>query len=518
MRRGATMQALDTPDLSAPAKRSRMGALLVTVALYVSLLSIWPLSSNWSADPQYHFGFIVPVLALIAGMRRWHTRPTPSQPQVWAKPALVVLFLLFLPAWFLLQPNPDWRLLNWVTTTMAAATVIVAAASAGGTTWAKHFAFPALLLLTAVPWPTEIEWPITQGLMRGVAATSAEVLTLCGVTAIANGNLVEIAGGTLGVDIACSGIRSLQPSLMMALFLGELFQFAIGRRVALFIAGIAIAFLCNLARVLLLATVANSQGIAAIDQWHDPAGSVLMTACFALLWGTAVLLERGYVLPTEKQSAHGSIAAPRRIALFGAAWIGLSVIAGEAWFRFGKAATGTPWAFAAPASADLITLDQAAKDMLKFDRGGGWKWKSGANEQWTAFDLIWDPGTARSRMLLSMHRPDVCLAAIGLRLLDDRGVVWVDAQGTRIAFQAYTFETYTGYMHVYYALYRGGEPILGHDESVRNACLKAVAERHRTVDQRVLQLAVEGPSNPKEADAALEKMLAQTILPNPAPQ
>ena len=93
----------------------------------------------------------------------------------------------------------------------------------------------------------------------------------------------------------------------------------------------------------------------------------------------------------------------------------------------------------------------------------------------------------------------------------------MEANGTRIAFQGYTFETYTGYMHVYYALYRGGQPILGHDESIRNACLKAVAERRRTVDQRVLQLAVEGPSTPKDADAALAKLLAETISGASAP-
>jgi hypothetical protein len=114
-------------------------------------------------------------------------------------------------------------------------------------------------------------------------------------------------------------------------------------------------------------------------------------------------------------------------------------------------------------------------------------------------------------MLLSMHRPDICLAAVGLRLREDRGVVTAKASGAQIPFQAYIFDSPRGSLHVYYALYRNGEPVLERESSVRNACFRAVAERRRLTDQRVLQLAVAGYPESSEADRALQALLEETL-------
>jgi exosortase len=485
-------------------------ALLACACLYVALLSIYPLASHWAADPQYHFGYLVPILAVPLFARRWTTRPLPSPCARRATIAVVTLLLLFLPAWILLQPNPDWRLLNWIATTLCTGFLLAVAAVLGGRPWTRHFAFPSFFILTAVPWPTELEWPITQGLMRGVATAAAEILSIAGVPAIAHGNLVEIANGTLGVDLACSGIRSLQPSLMMALFLGELFRFDLSRRVALFLAGIAAAFLTNLGRVLVLGWVAAAQGLSAIDRWHDPAGSVLMTICFALVWGTALLIGRDH--PQPAGGLRPVTPWPRSFwPMLGILWIVVSVSAGEIWFRPLTQSTGTPWKFAPPDAAEKLNLDAETLAMLRFDRGGGWKWKAGAGQEWIAYDMVWDPGPTRSRMLLSMHRPDICLAAVGLRLREDRGVVTAKASGAQISFQAYIFDSPRGPLHVYYALYRNGEPVLERESSVRNACLRAVAERRRLTDQRVLQLAVAGCPGSSEADRALHALLTETL-------
>jgi exosortase len=491
--------------------RLRCWAFAIPVILYVALLSFWPLASHWSADPQYHFGYLVPALTLFLAALRWKSRPAPKASGRSAVVLAAVLFAMFLPAWIVLQPNPDWRLLNWSATGLCVAFLLACAAALGGTAWARHFAFPAFFLLTAVPWPTELEWPVTQGLMRGVATTAAEVLSLCGIPAIAQGNLVEIASGTLGVDVACSGIRSLQPSLMMALFLGEVFRFDLSRRLALFFAAVVIAVITNVGRVLILASVAAAKGFSAIDAWHDPAGTLLMTICFALTWGAALLIGRGYS-PAQSGDVGGAARVPPwGWSCLGMLWIAASVGAGEAWYRHGPAQTGTPWTFTVPDEAQSVPIDAEARAMLRFDRGAGWKWQAGPAQEWIGYDMIWDSGPARSRMLLSMHRPDICLAAVGLRLLEDRGVIWAEANGVRIPFQAYVFESSRGPLHVYYALYRAGEPVLERESSVRNACLRAVTEGRRTVDQRVLQLAVAGTSRAQSADAALAELLRATL-------
>src|SRR5207244_3102094 len=90
----------------------------------------------------------------------------------------------------------------------------------GGTPWLRHFAFAVLFMLVAVPWISLVEQPIVQGLMRAVAAIASETVTLFGIPAQLEGNLIRINNGLVGVNEACSGVRSLQTSLMIGLLFG----------------------------------------------------------------------------------------------------------------------------------------------------------------------------------------------------------------------------------------------------------------------------------------------------------
>jgi hypothetical protein len=70
------------------------------------------------------------------------------------------------------------------------------------------FAFPLLFFLVVVPWPTVIEAPLIQALTQANATCAIELLNLFGVPALQHGNLIEIGTGMLGLNEACSGIRS----------------------------------------------------------------------------------------------------------------------------------------------------------------------------------------------------------------------------------------------------------------------------------------------------------------------
>jgi hypothetical protein len=62
-------------------------------------------------------------------------------------------------------------------------------------------------------------------------------LNLFHISAVQHGNVIEVKTGLLGIDEACSGIRSLQATLMVSLFLGELYRAATLRRVVLIVCG-----------------------------------------------------------------------------------------------------------------------------------------------------------------------------------------------------------------------------------------------------------------------------------------
>ncbi len=111
-----------------------------------------------------------------------------------------------------------------------------------------------------------------------------EALTALGIPAIARGNVIEISTGLVGIDEACSGIRSLQATLMISLFFGELYRLTMARRTALVLAGAGLAFGCNMVRTFVLVWVCSISGLGALDRWHDPTGIGILLACFTGLW------------------------------------------------------------------------------------------------------------------------------------------------------------------------------------------------------------------------------------------
>src|SRR3989475_9533946 len=183
------------------------------------------LSGEWSVNEQYNYGWFVPFFALYLFLLRWQDRPEPFPP---SKTLLAWIFI-GVPALFLLLPirlfeigTPEWRPLGWIHTASVAALTLLCIWSVGGKPWLRHFAFPVAFFFVAVPWVTPIEVPIIQGLMRVVAAVAAETVTLFGIPTQLEGNLIRVSNGLVGVNEACSGVRSLQTSLMIGLLLGEL--------------------------------------------------------------------------------------------------------------------------------------------------------------------------------------------------------------------------------------------------------------------------------------------------------
>ena len=176
--------------------------------------------------------------------------------------AVAALLLLF-PIRLFEIGNPDWRPLSWLHALCVVAITLVFLWSVGGTPWLRHFAFPVAFTLIAVPWVSPIEQPIVQGLMRVVAVISSETVALFGIPARLEGHLIRIPDGLVGVNEACSGVRSLQTSLMIGLLFGELKRLSILRRIVLVIAAAAIAFVGNCIRAFFLVWYLSGR-------WHSP--------------------------------------------------------------------------------------------------------------------------------------------------------------------------------------------------------------------------------------------------------
>ena len=146
--------------------------------------------------------------------------------------------------------------------------------------------------------------------MRMVAAIAAEALRLCGIPAQLEGNLIRVSTGLVGVNEACSGVRSLQTSIMIGLLFGELRRFDFARRTILLLASVLIALAANLFRAFFLVWIAADRGIDATSKWHDWTGYSIVICVFAASIAVAALLARGR--SNTNENASGSSPLPER--------------------------------------------------------------------------------------------------------------------------------------------------------------------------------------------------------------
>jgi exosortase len=273
---------------------SRWELILLLLVGLVWVPTVLRCSIEWSVNAQYYYGWSVPFLAAYLAYERLGLgeafRP-PAHPVV----AGLIIAVLALPQpLFRLvgEANSDWRLVSWGMACSATGISLGLLYLGGGWPAMRRYVFPILFLMTAIPWPTSVENLLVQGLMRLNAEVSAEFVSLCGVPAIAQGNVIELPTGVLGVSEACSGIRSLQSTLMASIFLGGLYRLPIFGRVILVALGGFIAFALNIVRTVFLSWQGAFHGIEATEKWHDSAGFAILGVVLVCLWLISHYLEK----------------------------------------------------------------------------------------------------------------------------------------------------------------------------------------------------------------------------------
>ena len=482
------------------------------------LLLLKHLSVHWTVNPQYSFGWLVPPLLAYLLWRRWRTRPD-AEParQTAAVCAVGVASLAFFPTWLTAQPNPDWRLVSWLLALEIVALSLAATHLAGGRAWLRHFAFPICFILAAVPWPYGPEQMLIQHLAQFVAAVTVELLNTVAIPAMREGNIIHISAGSLGVDDACSGVRSLQATFMASLFLGEMYRFHPARRALLLGVGLALALACNIGRAFLLAWVAAHRGIQSVSTIHDEAGFTIMTLCFLGAWGVALWLMRGRSEPPDTHPKITGRRLPGPVMAGLTACLVFTVTTTEAWYRWHETGEKIRWSFVCPsgrASFKEIQIPEVAAKGLQFDEGRAGQWSDG-HESWLAFFFKWSAGPARSRILARTHRPEICLPASGFKMQADLGIVVVEAAGVPIPFHALTFTHDNREVYVFFCLWedRGGAG--GRAENTtgwnRLAGFESVRRGERNLGQQVLEIVLSGYANATEAQAALKRELPKLV-------
>jgi exosortase len=494
--------------------------LMVLVGVFAALwcLLIVELSQYWATMPEYGFGWVVPVCAAYLFLIRWKSRPAADLPRSSAARWIFwIAGFALLPTWAMGQANPDWRLIAWG---LAVETVVLSLSTiylVGGRSWLRQFGFSVCLILAAVPLPGDVEGSLIQGLTQASTIVTVAALNLSQIHVLQHGNLVELEAGFVGIDGACSGIRSLQAALMMSLFLGELHRTSLRRRGGLIVGAVAIAFSCNAARIFLLTAVASKQGVEAMANWHDPVGYASAIICFLSIWGMARMISGPVpALPTTTPTA--PVGYPHRLVLCLGGWILFTVLLTETWYRTHETVQGDRWSFAWPVyKSDFadIPISQSEADALLFDEGRKAEWADGDGSHWVAYFFRWLPGPSRSRILARMHRPENCFLGAGYKPCGDHGMITIQVKGLSLPFHALDFQDDTDKKYVFFCLWEDGlkaseQPRID-DHWNRLAKLRSVLLGQRNLGQQTLEIVITGYDNPKQAEAAFRREIVRLI-------
>lgn len=476
------------------------------------------LRGEWAINPQYNYGYVVPLLGLALFWRRWPERPAASsQGSAWLTGLIGAgLIFLVLPFQVILEANPEWRLIYWLNGFQVVGLGFCLLHRLGGWSWVRYFAPPLLFMLIAVPWPVGMEIDIIQGLMRLVAALTVEVAGWLAIPAVQHGNLIEVGVGIVGIDEACSGVRSLQSALMLSLFLGEMHRFSWFRRAGLLGASLLFVLLANLVRTTFLVWAAANHGIHQMEAWHDTAGILVMLIVLPGLMGLAHFM-KPKVPPTVAGPTPGPAlfpAMPRWPGIAALVWIGASQLATEAWYRSHESnlVPNVRWSVAWPTRSPQFkktAVPENSKAILRCSDSDSASWQDDEGNQWSAFLLRWNPGK-NSAQLSKGHRPDICFPAAGARLVEDFGQTNLEGDGVALPFRHESFESGVKLLHVFYCLWsdrRAPNQTALTEDGSRNSRLQAVLAGKRHLGQQVLEIVLQGPDSSDEAVSTLKQQL-----------
>ena len=249
-------------DVRSGATLSVVLALSVTAllaALYYQIL--YRLGVQWYADPDYSHGFLVPLLSgYFVWERREKLRTLPVAPSPWG------IVLLGGGLLMLLIGATGAELYAQRTSLIVVTAGLVLLML--GREFLRVLLFPIAFLFFMIPLPAIIMNAVAFPLQLFAAKTATYCLYNFGIPVLREGNVIVLAGTTLEVAEACSGIRSLQALLALGTVYAYFTQHVMWKRWTLVLLSIPIAIAANAFRVTGTGVLAHYWGIQAAEGFY----------------------------------------------------------------------------------------------------------------------------------------------------------------------------------------------------------------------------------------------------------
>jgi exosortase len=281
----ASVEALST-------NRSIHWPAMLVVGLLVAILAglyhevLLKMAIQWNDNPDYSHGFLVPVLVGYFVWERWdRLKAIHITSSLWGVALLAGgLFMLVIGsigAELFLQRSS-------LIVVIAGLVLLIMGRQA-----LKTIMFPIAFMLFMVPLPAIVVNAVAFPLQLFAARTAEFCLFNFGIPVLREGNVIVLAGTTLEVAEACSGIRSLQALLALGTVYAYFSQRETWKRWVLVLLSVPIAIAANAFRVSGTGVLANYWGSEAAEGfYHTFSGWLIFVVAFLLLLACGGLLSK----------------------------------------------------------------------------------------------------------------------------------------------------------------------------------------------------------------------------------
>jgi exosortase len=234
----ATEQSISVKENPNKLSKSWKALFLVGLTIFVYYDVMWRLIHQWSSDPNFSHGFIVPLFsAFVVWTQRQKLTALPVNPSGWG-----LLLIVGSLAMVIVGSLGAELFIARISLILLLAGMVIFLLG-----W-QHFRvllFPWLFLFFMVPIPAIIFAQLTLPLQTLAAKLATAALQTVGIPVLREGNVIALPAMPLEVAEACSGIRSLLSLGTLAIIYGYFLEERLIPRILIALAAIPIAVLAN---------------------------------------------------------------------------------------------------------------------------------------------------------------------------------------------------------------------------------------------------------------------------------
>lgn len=307
------------------------------------LVFAWPsftlLGQIYNAEDDYSHGFMVPFVAAYFAYQIWQETGRANLCMTWIGFPILLLgvFSVILGYWYYIAILPDGLGAGFLLAVGLIFCVLGMSITFGGPVTLRIFSFPLTYLIFAIPFPKSVSLPLTLWLRNIVSVISEESIRQFGVTIFREGNVLHLANATLGIEDACSGIRSFWILMAGAAALAYMMKLGKVKSLLLCFLTLPISVAMNSIRVVLTALLVARFGIEYAAGWrHELCGWLTFVLGLVILVASGSFLMRkpknrsmsdsiSSKAENQKKIGSDSMTHPRKMIIAGTSMVLLSI-------------------------------------------------------------------------------------------------------------------------------------------------------------------------------------------------